>query len=346
MLHSKKAFALVLLIAALVLPLTSVATAQEGGLLAKVKARGNVICGINNGVPGFGYIDATNNTISGFDVDFCRVIAVAIFGDKSKVELKPVATADRFTALSSGAIDVLIRNTTFTFGRDTAQGADFGPTTFYDGQTIMTRTADNLTKLEQLDGATICAIKGTTTEQNIADATAGKVKVTTLIFDDIDQVIDGFVKGRCDAVTSDRSQLMSKKATNAEGAKWSVFADNISKEPLTPAWKAGDSQWGDVVRWSVYATIIAEEYDVSSQNIDEQLKNPNLNPEARRLFGLEGELYKSLDFDKDWAVNIVKQVGNYGEIFARNLGASPFNFERGFNALWRNGGLIYAPPYR
>jgi general L-amino acid transport system substrate-binding protein len=320
--------------------------AQDGGLLATVKARGNLVCGINNGVPGFGFIDSANNTVSGFDTDFCRVLAAAIFGDASKVEFKPIAAADRFTAIGAGEIDVLIRNTTYTFGRDTQQGAEFGPTLFYDGQALMVRSADNVSSLLDLDGATVCAIKGTTTEQNIADATAGKVTVEVVIFENIDQVIDGFVNERCNAVTSDRSQLTSKKATSEKGGEWVILAETISKEPLAPAWKAGDAQWGDLVRWAVYATIIAEEYGVTSANIAEKLADPALNPEAKRLFSVEGELYKNLGLEANWAVNIVSMVGNYGEIFAKNLGVAPFNFERGLNNLWRNGGLLYAPPYR
>ncbi len=339
------AFLALLVIASLAAP--NFIHAQEGGLLAKVKARGKLECGINNGVPGFGYIDAKNNTISGFDTDFCRVVAAAIFGDAKAVDFKPVAAADRFTALQSGEIDVLIRNTTWTFDRDTSQGADFGPTTFYDGQTVMARVSDKLAKLEDLKDLTVCAIKGTTTEQNISDAMAAiNTKFKLVTFDSIDQVIDAFNGNRCDAVTSDRSQLVSKKATSKDPSAWMIFDKNLSKEPLTPSWKQGDAQWGDIVRWSVYATMIAEDYGVTSKNVDDMIANSK-NPEVRRLLGVEGELYKNLNFDKNWAVNIIKQVGNYGEIYARNLGeGTPFNLPRGLNNLWTKGGLIYAPPYR
>jgi general L-amino acid transport system substrate-binding protein len=332
--------------ALMVAPFAAPTRAQDGGLLAQVRQRGQLICGINNGVPGFGFVDAANNTVSGFDTDFCRALAAAIFGDATKVEFKPIAAADRFTAIGSGEIDVLIRNTTNTFTRDTAQGAEFGPTIFYDGQAILVRTADNVAALADLNGATICAIQGTTTQQNIADATAGSVKVEVLTFENIDQVIENFNQERCNAITSDRSQLVSKKATAANGADWTILAGNISKEPLAPVWKAGDAQWGDLVRWVVYATIIAEEYGVTQENIDAQLANADLNPEAKRLFSVEGELYKNLGLEPTWAVNVIKAVGNYGEIFNRNLGVAPFNFERGLNELWRNGGLVYAPPYR
>jgi general L-amino acid transport system substrate-binding protein len=325
----------------------TVTYAQEGGLLAKVKARGKLVCGINNGVPGFGFIDAAKNTISGFDTDFCRVIAAGIFGDAKAVDFKPIAAADRFTALQSGEIDVLIRNTTFTFDRDTKQGADFGPTIFYDGQTVMARVADKLSKLEDLKDLTVCAIKGTTTEQNISDAMAAiNTKFKLVTFDSIDQVMDAFNSNRCDAVTSDRSQLVSKRATSKDPAALVIFDNNLSKEPLTPAWKQGDAQWGDVVRWCIYATIIAEEYGVTSKNADDMVTSSK-NPEVRRLLGVEGKLNENLGFDAKWGLNIIKQVGNYGEIYARNLGeGTPFNLARGLNNLWSKGGLIYAPPYR
>jgi general L-amino acid transport system substrate-binding protein len=348
----KTRFAKFFVVFAVVLMILSVAAprlthAQDAGLLAKVKARGTLVCGINNGVPGFGFIDTQNNTISGFDTDFCRVIAAGIFGDAKAVEFKPIAAADRFTALQSGEIDVLIRNTTYTFDRDSKQGADFGPTVFYDGQTVMARVADKLTKLEDLKDATVCAIKGTTTEQNISDAMAAiNTSFKLVTFDSIDQVMDAFNSNRCDAVTSDRSQLVSKRATSQDPASYVIFDSNLSKEPLTPAWKAGDAQWGDVVRWSIYATILAEEYGVTSKNADEQATSSK-NPEVKRLLGTEGKLNENLGLDAKWALNIIKQVGNYGEIYDRNLGeGTPFNLARGLNNLWTKGGLIYAPPYR
>jgi general L-amino acid transport system substrate-binding protein len=338
-------FVAVLLVVSIVAPRPSYA--QEGGLLAKVKARGKLLCGINNGVPGFGFVDAKNNTISGFDTDFCRVVAAAIFGDAKAVEFKPIAAADRFTALQSGEIDVLIRNTTYTFDRDTKQGADFGPTVFYDGQTVMARVADKLSKLEDLKDLTVCAIKGTTTEQNISDAMAAiNTKFKLVTFDSIDQVLEAFNGNRCDAVTSDRSQLVSKRATSADPTAWVIFDNNLSKEPLTPAWKAGDAQWGDVVRWAVYATILLEEDGVTSKNAAD-MATSSKNPEVKRLLGTEGTLNENLGLDKKWALNIVEQVGNYGEIYDRNLGeGTPFNLARGLNNLWTKGGLIYAPPYR
>jgi general L-amino acid transport system substrate-binding protein len=335
----------VLLIVALAAPMLT--RAQENGLLAKVKARGKLICGINGGLQGFGFVDTKTNSVGGFDADFCRAIAAAIFGDAKAVDFKPVAAADRFTAIQSGEIDVLIRNTTYTFDRDTKQGADFGPTVFYDGQTVMARVADKLAKLEDLKDLTVCAIKGTTTEQNISDAMAAvNTKFKLVTFDQGQQVVDAFSSNRCDAVTSDRSQLASWRATSKDPSAWMLFDDNLSKEPLTPAWKQGDAQWGDVVRWSVYATILAEEDGINSKNVDDMAAK-STNPEVRRLLGVEGKLYENLGFDKAWVANIIKQVGNYGEIFERNLGAdTPFKLSRGLNNLWTKGGLIYAPPYR
>lgn len=338
---------LCILLGLIVLALPHTAQAQDAGLLAKVKARGKLVCGINGGLQGFGYIDSKTNTISGFDADFCRVVAAAIFGDAKAVDFKPVAAADRFTAISSGEIDVLFRNTTYTFDRDTKQGADFGPTIFYDGQTVMARVADKLTKLEDLKDLTVCVIKGTTTEQNISDAmSAINTKFKLVPFEKIEQVMESFNGNRCDAVTSDRSQLVSQRAVSKDPAALNIFDVNLSKEPLTPAYKAGDAQWGDVIRWSVYATMLAEELGVTSKNADDMAAK-STSPEVRRLLGAEGELYKNLGLDKGWALNAIKQVGNYGEIYDKNLGAgTPFNLARGLNNLWNKGGLIYAPPYR
>jgi general L-amino acid transport system substrate-binding protein len=337
-----------LMVAALLLIAAPRSTSAQGeSLLAKVKARGKLVCGINGGLQGFGYVDTASNTYSGFDVDFCRVVAAAIFGDATKVEFKSIAAADRFTAIASGEIDVLFRNTTNTADRDTKQGADFGPTVFYDGQTVMARAADKLTKLTDLADLTVCAIKGTTTEQNITDAmNAINTKFKLLTFEKIDQVFESFTANRCDAVTSDRSQLTSLRATSKTPADYVLFDENLSKEPLTPAYKQGDAQWGDVIRWSVYATIIAEENGITSANVDEQVATPK-NPEVKRLLGGEGELYTALGLEAKWAYNAIKAVGNYGEIFERNLGEkTPFGLKRGLNDLWTRGGLLYAPPYR
>ncbi|HRE46833.1 MAG TPA: amino acid ABC transporter substrate-binding protein [Aggregatilineales bacterium] len=335
------------LLVTLALPFVS-AKAQDGGLLATVKARGKVICGVNPGIPGFGYLDSADNTFKGFDPSFCRALAAAIFGDTEAVEWRPIArAADRFPSLASGDIDVLIRNTTFTAGRDTAEGADFAPTTFYDASTVLVRTADSLMTLESLKDLTICAIKGTTNERAIGEAMAAAGATFTLVtYDDIDAVLDAFSANRCDAVTSDRSQLAGKRSSNANGGDWTIWDANLTKEPLGPVVKAGDSQWLDVVRWTVYATIIAEEKGITSTNIDDVLATTK-DPETLRLFGKDGELYKALGLEANWAYNIIKNVGNYGEIFDSTVGeGSPLGLPRGLNALWLNGGLQYAPPYR
>lgn len=340
---TKTLVAIVMVFAVVALALPNNANAQEGGLLAAVKARGNVICGVNGQLAGFGLI-APDGKVTGFDADFCRVVAAAVFGDASKVEFKPIAAADRWTALQSGQIDVLFRNTTTTFERDTRQGAEFGPTIFYDGQSFLTRTADNLKTIADLNSATVCVIKGTTTEANLSDIiAANNIQATVTPYDDINLVFEAFNAKRCDAVTSDRSQLASRQATAPEGKEWSLFEANFSKEPLSPAWKAGDAQWGDLVRWSVYATMIAEEYGVTAANIDAKVADAALAPELKRLFGVEGELHTFLGLEKDWAVKVIKGVGNYAEIFDRNLGA--LGVGRGPNQLWPDG-LLYAPPYR
>ena len=321
--------------------------AQSKSILDKVKARGKLICGVNDQLPGFGFVDPKTKAISGFDTDFCRVVAAAVLGKADAVEFKIVADADRFLVIQDDEVDLLVHNTTFTFTRDSQLGADFGPVIFYDGQTVMGRVADKFAALGDLKGATVCSVKGTTTEQNIIDATTAlNIKVKLVTFDDNTKLLDAFNGARCDVITSDRSQLVSIKATSKDPSAYNLFEENLSKEPLTPAYKQGDAQWGDIVRWSVYATFLAEEDGLTSKNIDDMKANTK-NPEVRRLLGVEGELYKALGFDKDWAYNIIKQVGNYGEIYERNLGKdTPFSLIRGLNELWSKGGLIYAPPYR
>jgi len=337
-----------LLIASLALP--AITQAQGSGLFAKVKARGKLVCGVNPQIAGFGFLDTKDNTFKGFDPDFCRVIAAAMFGDAKAVEFKPIAAAaDRFPLLAAGEIDVLIRNTTFTFGRDSKEGADFGPTTFYDSSTIMVRTADKLAKLEDFKDLTICAIKGTTNEQSISEAmNAANTKFKLVTFDALSGVIEAFSSNRCDAVTSDSSQLAGARSAAKDGANWTILDLRLTKEPLGPAVKQGDVQWSDFVRWAIYATFIFEEQGVTSQNVDEIMAKTT-NPELRRLLGLDekSKLNENLGLDAKWAYNIVKQVGNYGEIFDRNLGeASPLKLQRGLNNQWNKGGLIYAPPFR
>jgi general L-amino acid transport system substrate-binding protein len=340
------AFVAVLLLVVANAPTTTVA--QSGSLLDAVKARGMLKCGVNPSVPGFGFLDTADNTFKGFDPDFCRALAAALFGDASKIEFIPIAAAaDRFPKLVAGEIDVLIRNTTFTAGRDTKEGADFAPTTYYDASTLMVRTADGLTKLEDFKDLTVCVIKGTTNERAISESMAAiNVSFNLVSFDKADEVYDAFSNNRCDAVTSDRSQLAGRRSIATQGADWTILPLNLTKEPLGPAIKAGDSRWLDTVRWVVYATFMLEEHGVSMANVDDVMKTTT-DPELRRLLGLDGELYKDLGLEANWAYNIAKTVGNYGEIFNRNLGPeTPLALERGLNELWTKGGLHYAPPFR
>lgn len=318
-----------------------------GETLKAVQARGKLVCGVNGQLPGFSFIDPQGNW-SGFDADFCRVLAAAIFGDATKVEFRPLTTQERFTALQTGEVDVLIRNTTWTLARDTDLGLNFTVTTFYDGQGIMVRKDSGFTKLEDLNGATICVQKGTTTELNLADAfsTAG-VQYTPAVFEDINQTYGTYAEGRCDAVTSDKSQLSSVAKGALPDPENHVIMDvTLSKEPLGPVVRHGDDQWFDIVRWAVFATFFAEEKGINSANVDE-IKANTTNPEIKRFLGLEGDLGKKLGLSNEWAYNIIKQVGNYGEIYDRNLGPNTKTYiPRGLNSLYTQGGLLYAPPFR
>lgn len=322
-----------------------VAQPPAGGMLETVKKRGYLICGVNNALPGFGYLEP-DGTFSGFDVDFCRAIAAAIFNDPTKVEFRPLTAKERFTALQTGEVDVLIRNTTWTLNRDTAVGLDFGPITFYDGQGIMVRAADNITKLEDLKGATICVTAGTTTEMNLADQMRKRgIEYNHVVFETYDEVVAAYEEGRCDAITMDRSGLVSRKSTLADPAAHVILPEVLSKEPLGPSTIHGDNQWNDVVSWVVYGMIEAEEKGITSANVDEFLNSED--PEIRRLLGDEGDLGIGLGLDNRFVYYVIKHVGNYGEVYGRNLGpGTVFNLERGLNALWTEGGLLYAPPFR
>jgi general L-amino acid transport system substrate-binding protein len=324
---------------------TSAPAAAAGGRLQAVKSRGKLICGVNGGLPGFSNLEP-DGTFSGFDADFCRVVAAAVFGDPKAVEFRPLSTQERFTALQSGQIDVLFRNTTYTISRDTTVGLDFGPTIFYDGQGIMVRQDVGATKLEDLSGATICVQSGTTTELNLTDQFRSRnIQFQPVVFEEIDPTYQAYADGRCDAVTSDRSQLIARRTVLPNPAEHVILDATISKEPLGPAVAQGDSQWLDVVRWSVFATIQAEEFGITSQNVGDFLNSEN--PDIRRFLGTEGELGQGLGLTNDFAVKIIQNVGNYGEIYTRNLGPdTPFKLDRGLNKLWTEGGLMYSPPLR
>lgn len=320
-------------------------TAQTGGLLQTVQNRGTLICGVNGGLPGFSNLEP-DGTYSGFDADFCRVVAAAVLGDAEAVEFRPLSTQERFTAVQTGEVDVLFRNTTWTISRDTSVGLDFGPTTFYDGQGIMVRAEEGIDALEGLEGATICVQSGTTTELNLTDQFRARgISFEPVVFEEIDPTYTAYDEGRCDAVTSDRSQLISRRTTLANPDEHVILEEVFSKEPLGPAVAQGDSQWRDVISWAVYATIQAEEFGISSENIGDFTASED--PNIRRLLGAEGDLGAGAGLSNDFAVQIIEQVGNYGEIYNRSLGPdTPFNLDRGQNALWSDDGLMYAPPFR
>jgi general L-amino acid transport system substrate-binding protein len=336
--------------AAAATPQVQIQVAQAPGFgetLKAVQARGNLICGVNGQLPGFSFLDPDGN-YSGFDADFCRAIAAAIFGDPTKVEFRPTTTGERFTVLQTGEIDVLSRNTTWSLVRDTELGLNFTVTTFYDGQGIMVPKDSGLATLQDLEGGTICVQKGTTTELNLADvmATAG-VSYTPAVFEDVNATYGAYAEGRCDAVTSDKSQLSSVAKGLLPNPDDHVILDlTLSKEPLGPVVRQGDDQWFDIVKWTIFATLAAEEYGISSTNVDE-MRSTATNPETKRLLGLEGDLGLKLGLTNDWAYNVIKQVGNYAEIYDRSLGENtPTYIPRGLNSLYKNGGLLYSPPFR
>ncbi len=317
-----------------------------GTTLKAVKERGHLICGVNSELPGFGYVDQQGN-YKGFDVDFCHAVAAAIFGDPNKVEFRPLTAKERFTALQTGEIDVLIRNTTWTLTRDTELGANFAATTFYDGQGIMVRKDSGIKKLEDLQGAKICVATGTTTELNLADQMAAhNIDYTPVVFETADQVCGAYEEGRCDAVTTDKSGLVSRRVTLKNPDDHVILDITLSKEPLGPVVRQGDDQWYDIINWVVFATFTGEEFGITSKNVDE-IKANTKNPNVKKFLGLEGEMGQKLGLSDDWAYNIIKYVGNYAEIYNRNLGpGTPFDLPRGLNNSWINGGLLYAPPIR
>ncbi len=326
------------------------------GLLAEVQDRGTLNCGVNNAVPGFGVVDEAGD-YSGFDIDFCRVIAAAVLGDADAVEYVPLTAEQRFTSLASGEIDVLVRNTTWTASRDGTENAAFAATTFYDGQGMMVTADSGIASLDDMDGATVCVLSGTTTEQNLATVfNARGLSFEPLTFDEVDQIREAILQGQCDGWTSDRSQLAGLRSAwpEAEGGPDGlvIFDDIISKEPLGPAVRDGDDEWHDAVNWAVLSTILAEELGITSENITEQLESDD--PAVRGFLGQptgedETVVDPGLGLEPDFAVTVITDVGNYAEIFDRNVGLdTPLGLERGLNALWNadEPGLLYAPPYR
>src|SRR3989454_4375742 len=311
--------------------------------LKAVKDRGMLNCGANGTLAGFGLPDAQGNW-TGLDVDFCRAIAAAVLNDAGKVKFVPLSTKDRFTALQSGEVDVLARNTTWTSSRDTSLGLNFVGVNYYDGQGFMVPKKANVKSAKQLNGATVCVQPGTTTELNLADYfRANNMKFKPVVIEKLEEVLGAYFAGRCDAFTTDHSGLVALRASRApKPDEHLILPEIISKEPLGPAVRHGDDRWFDVVKWSLFAMLEAEELGLNSGNIDAQAKSPN--PAIQRFVGASGDLGTLLGVDNKWAYQIVKQVGNYGESFDANL--KPLGFERGLNRLWNQGGLMYAPPLR
>jgi len=319
--------------------------AANAAVLDQVKQKGFVQCGVTQGLPGFSSPDDKGNW-TGLDVDLCRALAAAIFDDPTKVRYTPLTAKDRFTALQSGEIDVLSRNTTWTSSRDTSLGLNFTGINYYDGQGFLVRKDKKVASALELSGASVCTQSGTTTELNVADFFRSRnMKYEIVSFTTADETIKAYEAGRCDAFTSDVSQLYSMRLKLANTADHIVLPEVISKEPLGPLVRHGDDQWFDVVKWTLFAMLNAEELNVSQKTLDEQLKSAN--PEIKRLLGTEGNFGEQLGLSKDWVTRIVKHVGNYGESFDRNVGTgSQLGIERGLNRLWTKGGLHYAPPIR
>src|SRR6188472_1791613 len=321
------------------------AQAASAQTLKTVKDRGQLSCGVSQGLPGFSTPDDKGNW-TGLDVDICRAIAAAIFNDATKVKFVPLSAKDRFTALQSGEIDVLSRNTTWTLSRDTSLGANFTGVTYYDGQGFMVKKALKVNSALELNSASVCVQTGTTTEQNLADYFKGNnMKYEVIAFGTNDEAVKAYESGRCDVFTTDVSQLYAEKLKLSNANDHVILPEIISKEPLGPMVRHGDDQWFDVVKWTLFAMLNAEELGISSKNVDEALKSNQ--PEIRRLLGVEGNFGEQLGLSKDWVVRIVKQVGNYGEVFERNVGTgSKLGISRGINGLWTKGGIQYAPPVR
>jgi general L-amino acid transport system substrate-binding protein len=336
--HLAKAFA----IAAMLAFGAQAASAQT---LKAVQDRGQLICGANGVLAGFGMPDPQGNW-TGFDADYCRAMAAAIFNDPTKVKFVPLTAQNRFTALQSGEVDVLARNTTWTMSRDTTLGLDFAAVNYYDGQGFIVRKSLNINSALQLNDAAVCVLQGTTTELNLADYfRSNNMSLKTVTFATSTEGVRAYDTGRCDAYTTDVSGLYAERLRLTDPNAHIVLPEIISKEPLAPAVRQGDDGWEDLVRWTHEAMVDAEELGVTQQNVDEMLKSNA--PDVRRLLGVEGQFGQSLGLTNDWAYRIIKAVGNYGEIFERNVGqGSPLKIARGLNALWTKGGLQYGLPVR
>jgi general L-amino acid transport system substrate-binding protein len=336
------------IIAAAVVGCLAITSAQSQGrapTLEAVKQRGQLVCGGNTGLPGFSIPDAQGNW-TGMDVEFCRAIAAAILNDPTKVRFVGTTSVNRFAVLQSGEVDVLSRNVTWTSSRDTTLGFNFGPVTYYDGQGFMVRKSIGAASVKDLSGATICVNQGSTTELNLADYfRANGLQLKVVSFPTGEESVKAYEAGRCDSFTTDVSGLYAERLKLANVGDHVILSEIISKEPLAPVVRHGDDQWLDIVKWVHFAMLTAEEFGVTKANVDEMTKSTN--PDVRRLLGVEGRHGESLGLTNDWALRIIKHVGNYGETFNRNVGpASRLQIARGINELWNRGGLQYAPPIR
>lgn len=331
---------------------TTGATAEEGAApaatsssrLATILDRGTLICGVEGSIPGFSFVDSSG-AYSGLDVDICRAVAAALFGDPEAVEYRNLDSTERFTALAAGEVDMLSRNTTWTSSRDAAggNGMEFAPTTFYDGQGMMVRVDSGIETLEDFEGKSICVETGTTTELNLADRMRELgVTYQEVKFQDSDATYAAYAEGRCEGATSDQSQLAARRTTLPNPDEHKILSVTMSKEPLAPVTMNNDSQWFDVVKWVTYGLIQAEEFGITQANLEEQLASEN--PEIRRFLGVEGDLGAQLGLEPDFMARAIRAVGNYGEIYERNIG--PLGIPRGLNSLWTDGGLMYSPPFR
>jgi len=325
-------------------------SSSDGGILAAVQERGVLRCGVSGAAVAFSFT-AADGSMNGIDADYCRAVAAAVLGDATAVEFVSLTAAERFTAIQTGAADVLMRNSTWTQSRDTDVGMDFGPTTYYDGQQLMARAADGFTtssQVSEIDGATVCTNAGTTTETNISElASVLSITITLTTFEDYEQVTEAFIAGTCDVFTTDGSGLVGRKSVQEPSKDaWVIFpATPFSKEPLGPVYAQNDSQWADVVNWTVFATFIADEYGVGSDEVSAAAAG-DFGPEMVRLMGGEGELQTVMGLSATAFADVITQVGNYQQIWDRNLTPVGLVREGSANALWNKGGLLYAPPAR
>ncbi len=324
---------------------------KDTSRLALIKKRGELICGVSGKIPGFSFL-GINGEYKGLDVDICKSFAAGILGDSNKIQYRPLTAAERFTAIKTGEIDILSRNTTFTLSRDSSggNGLSFAPVVFYDGQGLMVKKESNISNIEDLQNKSICVGSGTTTEQNINDVFESKsLPYTPIKYQDLNQVIAGYLQGRCSAMTSDRSQLAAARSGFKNPEEHIILKNILSKEPLSPASDGADNKLADALRWIIFTLITAEEEGITKENIEEKVKlaknNPQLKP-LRRFLGVDGGLGEKIGLSNDFTVNVIKATGNYGEIYERNLGEdSDVPIPRELNQLFKNGGLHFSPPF-